>query len=359
VNLSAVWANDGGDKVTRDEKRVASRGPASVINTVWDGTKIKLFGAKNEVVNFNLVIEAATKAASGVSVKFDTLTGPGGAVIGSAAATGNGVFDWTSRNIENFYVRYLQIKGLSLISYERYDERHIPKRFQRPWTGNGVASGTWADRPDHDKYYPDIAVPLESKPTFSIALGQNQSIWSDIYIPKTATAGVYTGVVTVYEGTNVSYTVPVELTVRGFTLPDSPSSKTMLYLGGDMNKRYTGQDWPNAGTTAGDLARTVRDRHFQLAHRHKISLIDSESGVTATNADQPSTEWQARLNGSLFTSAKGYAGPGAGVGNDVYSIGTYSSWGWKGGTQTDMWNHTNAWESGSRPTRLAPSASST
>ena len=36
--LTAVWANDGGDKVAREERR-ASINAASVVNTVWDGAK--------------------------------------------------------------------------------------------------------------------------------------------------------------------------------------------------------------------------------------------------------------------------------------------------------------------------------
>src|SRR5207237_2887618 len=100
---------------------------------------------------------------------------------------------WVGRQIELFYVRYLQIKGLSKLSYETYDERHVPKRMRRPWTGNGAGSGTWQDRPDHDKFYPEIAVPLELVPTFTIGAGSNQSIWVDVYIPKTVPAGTYTG----------------------------------------------------------------------------------------------------------------------------------------------------------------------
>src|SRR4051812_45663966 len=38
-----AWANDGGDKVTRDEQRASSK--AEVRNSVWDGTTIKLFAA--------------------------------------------------------------------------------------------------------------------------------------------------------------------------------------------------------------------------------------------------------------------------------------------------------------------------
>ncbi len=134
-NISAVWVNEGGDKVTRDELRASSHTEnltGNVMNRTWDGTKISLSGARNEVVSFNLVLEAATNAASNVAVQFDTLTGPGGATISSLATSGDGVFNWVGRPIELFFVRYLQIKGLSYFGYYKGDERQVPLRFQRP-----------------------------------------------------------------------------------------------------------------------------------------------------------------------------------------------------------------------------------
>ena len=85
--ISAVWANNGEDKITRDELR-ASAHPASVINSVWDGSKIRIFGARNEVIAFNLCLEAGSRAAQGVSVIFNRLDGPGGAGIDSSNAAG-------------------------------------------------------------------------------------------------------------------------------------------------------------------------------------------------------------------------------------------------------------------------------
>lgn len=225
-HVAAVWANEGGDKVTRDELR-ASSDPASVLNSVWDGSKIQLFGGKNEFVAFNLILEAPTATVTNVTVSFDVLKGPVGALIRSVPTTGDGVFNWVDRNFELFYIRYLEIKGLStdlFFAGYNYDERHIPQRFRRPWSGEGEATGTWTDRPDHNKFYPEIAVPLELVPSFDITAGQNQSIWVDIYIPKDAPAGLYTGQVRIQENGSTTHEVPVELRVRDFTLPDVPSA---------------------------------------------------------------------------------------------------------------------------------------
>jgi hypothetical protein len=342
-NITAVWANNGEDKVTQDELRAAG-GAAGVLNKSWDGTQINLFGGRNEVVAFNLVLEAAGNAATNVSVSFNQLSGPG--LIKSTPASGDGVFDWTRRPIELFYVRYLPIKGLSRVSYEVYDERHIPRRMRRPWSGNGAGSGGWQDRPDHDKFYPDIAVPLELVPSFSIAARSNQSVWADVYIPKNAAPGTYQGTLTVKENGAVVKNVPVRLKVYNFTLPDTPSAKTMLYYSApNINLRYLGNESVDPNSAAGAKARLLRDRHFLLAHRHKFSLIGDAAEDCGSAADQPCPEWIPRLDGSLFTAAHGYDGPGVNVGNNVYSIGTYSTWGWKSGGQSAMNQHTDAWAS--------------
>ena len=70
ANISGVWANEGGDKVTQDELRATNHTEnrtGKVINRAWDGTTIHLSGAHNEEVSFDLVLEAAYASASNVS----------------------------------------------------------------------------------------------------------------------------------------------------------------------------------------------------------------------------------------------------------------------------------------------------
>jgi hypothetical protein len=338
--IEHAWANDGSDKVTRDELR-ATADPDAVLNSVWNGATISLFGARNEVVAFNLVLEAPTAAATGVKVRLATLNGPSGAKITTLPASGEGVFNYVGRNIELFYVRYLEIRGLSVdLAYDDYDERHIPERCRRPYdpeTGEG--SGTWLERPCHNKLYPDIAVPLELHTPFSIAAGANQSIWGDIYIPRSVPAGTYTGTVQVTENGTLTWQIPIRLKVYDFTLPDLPGARTMLvYDTENANDRYLGEAWPDPGSARYAQSLKLADRHFQLAHRHKVSLIDGYTPV-----EQLDEGWTNRLTGELFTQAHGYGGAGVGVGNNVYAIGTYGSWPWQGGTQADMWSNANAW----------------
>ena len=340
ANALVIWANNGEDKVTQDELRATTR-PSAVKNSVWNGKNIKLFGARNETTSFCLVLESPKQAASNVSVKFSKVTGPGGRTIQSKPASGNGVLNWVDRPIELYYVRYLQIRGIGQLLYEDYDERHIPERLRRPWTDEGfpVAGTDWTDRPDHDKYYPDIAVPLELEPSFNIAKNKNQCIWVDIYIPKSTEPGRYTGQVTIAEKDKGQQKIPLELTVRNFTLPDVPSLKTMLVVGYEgVNQRYLDDAYPDDAENL-EASRKILDKHFQMAHRHRISLIGGEEDAI----NQPHANWGPRLSGALFTPAQGYAGPGVGKGNSIYSIGLYSKWTWKDEGKSGMHAHTDAW----------------
>lgn len=326
--LTAIWANTGEDKVVQHDLRGTCQ-PDSVLNSVWDGQRIRVFGARNEVVNFNVILEAGSQKVDQLSYQFNTLEGPNGFnITGRETARGDDLFNYVGRNIENFYVRYLEIKGLSAFMGGDYDQRHLPRRWRRPFDetyGFGLDGSTWSDRPDHNQFYPDIAVPLELHQSFDIVANLNQSIWTDIYIPKEAPSGLYTGTVTITRNGQTYRQIPVELEVKNFTLPDMPNSKTMLVVG-DYASRY------------GNDSSLLMDRHFKLAHRHKISLIGDDA---AYGADQPNAAWLPRLNGVLFTASSGYDGPGVGVGNNVYSIGTYSAWNWKDQGEVGMRLHSD------------------
>ena len=194
-------------------------------------------------------------------------------------------------------------------------------------------------------FYPEIAVPLELVPTFNILPGQNQSIWSDIFIPRGSLPGLYTGVVQILQNGVVQKSIPIELTVRGFVLPAAPSSKTMLYFGyDDINQRYLGQTRPDPGTPLAQQAQAIRDKHFMIAHRHRISLVDGNPGADPWDSDRPRPDWVPRLDGTLFSAQNGYRGPGEFTGNGIFAVGAYGSWGWKNEGEPGMQTHLDAWE---------------
>lgn len=326
---------------TQSQRRAAG---APQKNSVWDGTGVRVWGARNEVVNFALVLESSG-GANGVSVSLDRLVAPSGEAIASPAqpVEGDAVFDYVNRNIEVFVVDYLQILGLSLLSYDSYDERHVPSKMRMPkfepyW---GHAIGTWADRPGADKYFPEIAVPHELRPAFDVPAGQNQTVWVDVYVPKTAAPGVYSGELVVREGGAETRRVPVSLTVRGFSLPDSPTAKTMIAFGAyDISERYTGARWADPGTQEYTNVLPILQRHWKMLRRHKLTPV-ADPTVARLPLAQDTVD---RLKGDLYTAKNGYDGPGVGVGDDVYGVGFYGNWHWKNGDQAEFNRNTDAWE---------------
>lgn len=344
--ITAVWANDGGDKITMGELR--TRGLCQrVRNRTWDGSQVTLSGAANETVSFNLVLEAAHEVATGISVAFDQLTGPNGHQIRGSNGSTQDIFDWRPRDIALYFVRYLPIKGLSLISYDTYDERHIPERMRRPHSADGEGSGGWTDRPDHDALYPDIAVPIELEPRFNIQEGTNQSVWIDVYIPKDTPPGRFAGEVRISQSQRLLYSIPITLQVRPFALPDEPAVHAFAATSyEDIAGRYTGTTSPKPHSAQDDLVRKVAARQAQLAQRHRIELVDNNGGAKAWSNMAPRDYWMERFTGELFTESRGYRGPGMGRGSSIFSIGTFGVW--RSWLNTDdkqqTWQLMDAWE---------------
>ena len=128
----------------------------------------------------------------------------------------------------------------------------------------------------------------------------------DIYIPKSVPTGLYQGTILIQENGATTYQIPVELSVRSFTLPDVSNAKAMLYTSYEnINKRYLGEPYPDPSSPNFAASRLIRDRHFLIAHRHRISLIDNANADLAPELDQPPQEWLPRLDGSLFTAVNG------------------------------------------------------
>ena len=287
-----------------------------------------LFAARNSFASFNLLLNAESASVSNISVRLSGLSSDNGEIIKNKIPVVKDLFDFRGRAIELFFVRYLEIKGLSKISYEAgYDERHVPEKFRRPWSAEGAGRGSWKDRPHANKKYPDILVPLELVPSFNINSGQTQSVIADIFISKDTAPGLYKGNVEILQNQKTIKTVPIELEVLGFELRDTSPASAIVYIeDGDISARYQGERFLQTTAQQSNLNEII-DNHFKLAHRHGISLFDKNEGVGGKETDtQPRPEWMPRLTGSLFTPDNGYEGPAEALGNEVFFIGTYGSW---------------------------------
>lgn len=340
-DITHVWVGDGGYKPTQDETSLAQ---STTTTRIWDGGTARPFQGKNEINGFFINLENNTTVnSSSVSVHYPVLTGPGGYVISSTQPTVANWHDWRNRPIQVYKAGYLKIDGLSSIWWEYYDEQQTPIRFRRACTPNlslgscdadtrSLPAGSgFVDRPDHDKYYPDPLIPVEAivGSTFTIYSSSAQALWVDIYVPKDAPAGQYTGTVSIYEGTALSTAVPISLTVYPFTMPDTPPSGAFALISGtNINTRHYGDTFAAYDGANGPKTST-RLNYMRFLKRFGIMAMgDSRDGGCGSLIDtKPCPEYQAALNGTLYSPTSGYAmAPGVSTPDNFYMMFSYGQW---------------------------------
>ncbi len=150
--------------------------------------------ARNESEAFQIVIRAPNgQALSNVNVVASSLVGPGGALAGPV------------RLYREHYVRVTSSTGGSPYPPGWWPDALIP--FVHPETGQ------------------PLGARFQAAP-FTVNAGQNQPVWVEVQVSRTAPAGTYEGHLTVTASGHAPFEVPVTLTVWNFTLPTRPSLQT-------------------------------------------------------------------------------------------------------------------------------------
>jgi hypothetical protein len=175
--------------------------------------------------------------------------------------------------------------------------------------------------PDH-KWYPDVLVPFRDPYSpvrravgapFSIrtANGPNQGVWIDIYIPRTAKPGAYEAPVRIKVGDQVRYRASLALRVHGFTISDEFHVDGY----GEFYGREYGYHHASYATAGVDRWWEVAKRYHQMAHQHRFVVAErAGQGPDDGNWNDYDKTYGRELDGSLFTSKEGYAGPGENTG---------------------------------------------
>ena len=277
-----VWAIDDGERVGRDA--VGSALARGAGNPVWSpGAPIRLFAMRDEVVAFQLVVEADAAPLEGVTVEVSPLEGPRGGAIRA------------ERFVEHFF------------------------DIARPSSANGTdhcigwGSGSGPPPGRYTGVVPDALIPVELAPAWSpwplrVPARTNGVVWIDLTVPPDQPAGLYHARVVARAAGRPLATLPLELEVLPATLPAWPVA-TMLYYGrGELADRV------------GDVDAAERQL-WMLLHRHRLAPIHAVASAADVRRQLPA------LDGSLYTKAAGYDGPAAGVGDGIVAIGMYGSLG--------------------------------
>ena len=292
--LAGLWAVDDGTKVVASALNHRLRAGNAIYRA--DQHRVEIFAARNEIVAFQVILVGGVAPTQGVGVQLPSV-GP----IRNGRRSNDPDHYYVGRRIELFQQHYLRIHSRT----------------------QGLAWDSWtASQPKIDGEIPDALVPLQPGSRLQVPGRKNRGIWIDIFVPKDTAAGTYRGQLQVTVGGKpcglTKCTLTIQLKVLPQTLPDVPTSKTMLYFSGSDNDRnfMAARYFKDPWETALPALKQLRLRHYHLGRRHRITMITGRD-------DKPTQELLDRLSGAAFTARAGYMGPGEGVGQDLYSINTY------------------------------------
>ena len=182
--ITEVWAVGDGEKVYRYQGDHLSRGK----NSVWDGKTIRLKGLYNEVLAFQVIVEADSLGAEAVEVMVEPpLNKAGGKRIGAEVPLHYG----PGGAVEVFSEHYLEVKHhtkvMTKTNWLASNEASLPKRMTG-WIPDAlIPPGARAGRGGQPLDIPRVKTrvirhhEVEIVPT---ALRQNQGFWVDLYLPR-------------------------------------------------------------------------------------------------------------------------------------------------------------------------------
>lgn len=300
TELNRIWAIDDTEKIKKTDsganvKKDENGTPlyASPLNEVWNNTNktISVFGARNEFVGFQIILEANNNPVNNVQVELVSLQHQGSNFQIKNSTDGQGPYEFVGKRIEIFKEEYLNLT-----------RRSIPEQLPNP-------------NPYYIGWIPEILVPHESNtsqsPLFSIPANQNQALWIDLYIPPEAPAGEYTGNVKINRSGQTIETLPLKLRVYNFTLSDElHTNNFFIFFVEQLAKRY-----PFRFGSA--ELNQIEKNYFFTAKRNRIDLSPR------VNLTEIQARYKNFINGDAYTRNNGYEGPGKESRNTMYAIGAH------------------------------------
>lgn len=326
-NISSYWVTGDGEAVKKtDIDHWTSHGT----NLNWDGDTVRLYAARNEIVAFQLHLKThATNAVNQLDVFLDTLA-MGSTRISNGGWSGD-IFDYINRRIEIFTVAYTdsmkfrcRCSGTSMTCYGKPISPDIT------WTSSTHIDNQYIDSA-FTGYMPWGLIPKEATvkglqtryggTPMNIAPNRIQSLWFDVYVPRTQTIGYYTGRIRITQQSILTHVIPVKLQVLNATISDTVFLPTWGALNADFTRRYNSVGDQISNQSGGPQFWTMMDKYMKFFHRHLLGL--SPNMVPDTFR----AHMVGYFTGAKFGTTNNYDGPGKDRGQRLYSIGTYDQGG--------------------------------
>ncbi|HVR70322.1 MAG TPA: hypothetical protein VMT87_05700 [Vicinamibacteria bacterium] len=281
AGVARVWAVSDGEKIERNDLASPLRGG----NSAWDGRRVRLFGARNEVLAVQVVVESDARGIGALSASLPELRRRAGEERIVYAPPGADPSASAGRPIQLFSVHYLNVTE--------------PSRAGWVWRPGSQPRDTTGWKPV--QLVPENAAAGRGGFPLRVGPSRGQALWIEVYTGRGRPAGVYEGSLAI-TADGETRTLPVELQLFDFTLPDGNSVDAMVYYEPSQVELYHG--------------RNLDPAYHRFAHRHRVELVHAydEAAVRAL---------RGRFDGSDFTKANGYEGPGESVGNRIVPASFY------------------------------------
>jgi len=207
--VRAIWAVNDGEKVKRDDRQH----PARAGNSVWDGRRVRLFGARNEIVAVQVIVEADRRGITRLTLALPHLRASSGDRI-TYRAPALDPTDSVDRPIQIFIEHYMYVAMPSHADW--IYTRGSPAAPRDPTGWKPVQLVPEHARSDRG------GLPIGVRPN------ENQAIWIEIYTGRDRPAGTYRGTIDI-NADGRTHRLPIELELFDFALPDENSIHAMVY----------------------------------------------------------------------------------------------------------------------------------
>lgn len=256
-------------------------------NAVWaPGGAVRLSALRDEVVAVQVIVEAGDAPLGGVRV--DVVPSVAGPRVRADA----------------FVESYVEVRTRS-------------RNAKRPAESLGWVP---AARPADGAmlgWVPDALVPIDvaerraaawAPYPLAVPARELRAVWLDLAVARDAAAGPWRAELRVASDAGPLATIDLEIAIRDATLPYRAASFFAYY------------DPERSLPRVGDVAKAERSV-WQLLHAHHIDAIGTIVGPDDVERLRPA------LDGTLFTPAHGYDGPGVGAQPEVVALGVYGQLG--------------------------------
>jgi len=282
-----VWAVHDGVKV----KQTGLAHPDKARNAVWDGTSISLVAARNEIVAFQVIVEGGAEGIEKLSASLPALTRTADAAGGGSAGAGAAVIRYQppAADPTEYRGRPIQLFSVNYMLVER------------------ATRATWGFTPDSPSapadplgWTPVQLVPENARAgrggfPLRVAPNRNQAIWIEVYVDRALPPGTYRGEIAIATERG-SRALPVTLDVVDVTLPDENTLRAMVYYEPSQPELYSG--------------RNLDAAYHRFAKRQRVEFVHAYTSARVRAA-------RGRFDGTDFTAAQGYEGPGQSIGNRI------------------------------------------